>query len=143
MFFWLLLAKAFEITVELVGIVANCDGDDGVGCHQRSPSDATLWCSHSLLSTALCAGASVFLRLVMSRGLGTYFLAASRLGEAGININYAYCGAEAGYCSAMRRRSFQHQPGTKTRRQLVNRTSSDCESSKYVGTGTPLAEKAN
>ena len=48
-----------------------------------------------------------------------------------------------GYCSATRRRSFQHQwSGTKTRRQLVNRTSSDCESSRYVGTGTPVAEKS-
>jgi hypothetical protein len=33
-------------------------------------------------------------------------MAASRLGEAGININYAYCGAEAGYCSATRRDPF-------------------------------------
>jgi hypothetical protein len=71
-------------------------------CHRQAPSDATFWCSHMLSSCDAWRGRIHLLRLVLSRCLGTYFLASEAAAQRSrIDINYGYCGAEAGYGSAI------------------------------------------
>jgi hypothetical protein len=97
-------------------------------CHRQAPSDATFWCSHMRSSCDAWRGNIHPLRMVLSRGLGrTSWPAKPRPSEAGININYGYCGAEAGYGSAI---LFSIKGRGRNLLEPVNRTTSDCESSK-------------
>jgi hypothetical protein len=65
-------------------------------------------------------------QIKLSHRVGELARAASRLGEAGININYAYVGPRPATVLRGEDGPFSTNRERKTRRQLVNRTSSDC-----------------